>query len=204
MNRQQTILVVDDEEEMLNLLTRTLELEGFDVIRAGDGTAALAQLEEQRPGLVILDIMMPGLDGFQVLDLIRKRSDVPVIMLTGKTEVTTLGDALSVGADDYVRKPFRAQVLTARIRAKLRRTESREKRWLPKVKPGKAGMIKVIIRFKNNMVMVFDEGGEQLPVYQGQYRDVKESILKNAAAEAIYAHGLTASGELQKVTRDNW
>ena len=204
MNRRRTILVVDDEDEMLNLLARTLELEGFDVIRAEDGRAALAQLEEQRPGMVILDIMMPGLNGFQVLDLIRKRSDVPVIMLTGKTEVTTLEDAISVGADDYIRKPFQTRVLIARIRAKLRRTESQEIRWLPKVKPGKTGMIKVIIRFNNNMVMVFDEGGEQLSVYQGQYRDVKESILKDAAAEAIYAHGLTASGELQKVTRDNW
>ena len=147
---------------------------------------------------------MPGLNGFQVLDLIRKRSDVPVIMLSGKTEVTTLRDALSVGADDYIRKPFRAQLLIARIRAKLRRTESQENRRLRKVKPGKADMIKSVIRFKNNMVMVFDEKGRQLPVYQGQYQEVKETILKEAAAEAIYAHGLTASGELLKVTRENW
>ena len=71
--------------------------------------------------MVILDIMMPGLDGLQVLDLIRQRSSIPIIMLTARCEVTTLRDALSLGADDYVRKPFRIQELLARIRAKLRR-----------------------------------------------------------------------------------
>ncbi len=71
--------------------------------------------------MVILDIMMSGLDGFQVLDLIRQRSSIPIIMLTARCEVTTLRDALSLGAGDYVRKPFRIQELLTRIRAKLRR-----------------------------------------------------------------------------------
>ena len=84
---------------------------------------ALALLEKRRPDLVILDIVMPGLDGFQVLDMIRQHSNVPVIILTGRCEVTTVRDALALGADDYVRKPFSTLELLARIRAKLRRAE---------------------------------------------------------------------------------
>jgi len=97
-------------------------VEGYDVITASDGSSALELLEEYKPELVILDIMMPGLDGFQVLDLIRKRSNVPVIMVTARGEVTSLRDALVLGADDYVRKPFSVRELVARVRAKLRRT----------------------------------------------------------------------------------
>lgn len=115
-------MVVDDEQEILRLLKRTLESEGYGVVLAADGRSALAHLEEHKPDLVILDIMMPGLDGFQTLDLIRQRSNVPVIMLTARCEVTTVRDTLSLGADDYVRKPFHTRELLARIRAKLRRT----------------------------------------------------------------------------------
>jgi len=117
-----SIMVVDDDQEMLRILKRTLELEGYDVAIAADGSSALALLEEWKPDLVILDIIMPGMDGFQVLDLIRQRSSIPVIMLTARREVTTLHDALALGADDYVRKPFATRELVARVRAKLRRT----------------------------------------------------------------------------------
>ena len=121
MKKHPCIMVVDDEQAILRLLSRTLEPEGYGVVVADNGRSALELLEDCRPDLVILDIMMPGLDGFQVLDLIRQRSNVPVIMLTARCEVTTLRDALSLGADDYVRKPFRKGELLARIRAKLRR-----------------------------------------------------------------------------------
>ena len=121
MKEHPCILAVDDEQAILRLLSRTLEPEGYSVVVAADGRSALNLLEEHKPDLVILDIMMPGLNGFQVLDLIRQRSNVPVIMLTARSEVTTLRDALSLGADDYVRKPFGRGELLARIRAKLRR-----------------------------------------------------------------------------------
>ena len=123
MKRNQLILVVDDDQEILKMLNSILKLEGYDVALAADGKSAMALLEKHEPDLVILDIVMPELDGFQVLDLIRRCSDVPVIMLTARYEVTTLRDALVLGADDYVRKPFRTRVLLARIRAKLRRVE---------------------------------------------------------------------------------
>ncbi len=100
-----------------------LEPEGYGVVAADNGRAVLELQQEYNPDLVILDIMMPGLDGFQVLDRIRQRSNVPVIMLTGRCEVTALRDALSLGADDYVRKPFGTRELLARIRTKLRRAE---------------------------------------------------------------------------------
>jgi len=121
MMKHLCIMVVDDEPEIRRLLKRCLEPEGYDVITASDGNSALAVMGKCEPDLVVLDIMMPGLNGFEVLEFIRQRSDIPIIMLTGKQEVTTLRDALSLGADDYVRKPFRRGELLARIRAKLRR-----------------------------------------------------------------------------------
>lgn len=122
MKRRELILVVDDDVEILRILTRSLELEGYDVTTAADGRSALATLDDSKPDLVILDIVMPELDGFQVLDLMRQRSNVPVIMLTAKSEVDSMRDAMALGADDYVRKPFHIRVLVARVRAKLRRT----------------------------------------------------------------------------------
>lgn len=122
MKDQQRIMVVDDDHEMLKLLNRTLELEGFNTIVVDDGDSALTLLDKIDPDLVILDIAMPGLDGLQTLDLIREHSNVPVIMLSAMSEVTTLQRALSLGADDYIKKPFSTRLLIARIRAKLRRT----------------------------------------------------------------------------------
>ena len=122
MKKKTHIMVVDDNHEMLKIVGRVLELEGYDVSTAPDGSSALALLSECKPDLIILDIIMPGLDGFQVIDHIRRRSDVPIIMLTAKHEVTLLRKALVLGADDYIRKPFDAKVLVARVRAKLRRT----------------------------------------------------------------------------------
>jgi len=121
MKKHTCIMVVDDEQAILRMLSRTLEPEGYGVIAADNGRSALDLLEEHKPDPIILDIMMPGLDGFQVLDLIRHRSNIPVIMLSARREVTTVRDALTLGADDYVRKPFYTRELLARIRAKLRR-----------------------------------------------------------------------------------
>jgi len=124
MKKHTCIMVVDDEQAILRLLNRTLEPEGYGVVAANNGRSALDLLEEHRPDLVILDIMMPGLNGFQVLRLMRQRSNIPVIMLTARREVTTVRDALTLGADDYVRKPFHTREFLARIRAKLRRAGS--------------------------------------------------------------------------------
>ena len=121
MENSPCIMVVDDDQELLKLLQLILELESYRAITAQDGALALALLEEHKPDLIILDIVMPGIDGFQLLGHIRRRSDVPIIMLTGKSEVTFMRQALATGADDYLRKPFSTVELLARIRAKLRR-----------------------------------------------------------------------------------
>jgi len=121
MKKNTCIMVVDDEQTILRLLDRTLKPAGYDVVLASDGSSALKLLEKHSPDLVILDIMMPGLNGFQVLRLIRQRSSIPVLMLTAKREAETVRDALNLGADDYVRKPFHTLELLARIKAKLRR-----------------------------------------------------------------------------------
>jgi len=122
MKKHASILVVDDEETVLNLVQRILEEAGYSVVTAANGEEAFDKVLRDGIGLMLLDIKMPGLDGFQVLDLIRQRSNIPVIMLTGLAEVDSLLDALNNGADDYITKPFKPRELVARIEAKLRRS----------------------------------------------------------------------------------
>lgn len=121
MRKRTCIMAIDDEVEILRLLKNILEDEGYEFVGATGGDSAFSIMQEHQPALIILDIMMPGLDGFQVLELIRRKSDVPVIMLTGRGEVTALRDSVEIGADDYIRKPFYPLELVARVRAKLRR-----------------------------------------------------------------------------------
>jgi len=122
MKKCATVMVVDDEEAVLNLVQRILEEAGYNVFTATNGREALDKISQLDVDLLLLDIMMPGLNGFQVISLLRKQSDIPVIMLTGVGEVTSVRDALNLGADDYVTKPFRPRELVARIEAKLRRS----------------------------------------------------------------------------------
>jgi DNA-binding response OmpR family regulator len=117
------ILVVDDEESISEFVKRVLELEGYDVTTAADGESALAHLSEQAPDLVLLDIKMPGLNGYQVLARIRETSSVPVMMLTAVREGTAMERSLGLGASDYLIKPVSVKVLIARIKAKLRRSK---------------------------------------------------------------------------------
>jgi DNA-binding response OmpR family regulator len=122
MNERQRILLVDDDQDMLRVLNRTLKLEGFDTIIVADGDSALNLMDRIKPDMVILDEIMPGDDSLQVVDHIREHSDVPIIMLTKKYEMEALRQALSHGADDFIRKPFGTKSFVARVRAKLRRT----------------------------------------------------------------------------------
>jgi len=121
MNKR--ILVVDDEEWVRELVGRYLEAAGFDVVTAADGRKALTQFDSHRPDLVILDWMLPGLDGLEVAARIRKESSVPIIMLTACTEEGDRIQGLEFGADDYVVKPFSTRELEARVRAVLRRSQ---------------------------------------------------------------------------------
>jgi two-component system, OmpR family, KDP operon response regulator KdpE len=117
------ILVVDDEARMVRFVRMNLELEGFQVVEANDGVEALEKVRDALPDLVLLDVMMPGMDGFETLARLREISTVPVIMLTVKGEETDRIRGLELGADDYVAKPFSPRELASRIRAVLRRAE---------------------------------------------------------------------------------
>ena len=118
------ILVIDDEPSIVNLVTAYLKPEGYEVFTAMDGPSGLKAARAFKPDLIILDIMLPGMDGIELLSRLRRESEVYVIMLTARTEETDKIVGLSVGADDYVTKPFSPRELTARVKAALRRLQA--------------------------------------------------------------------------------
>jgi two-component system alkaline phosphatase synthesis response regulator PhoP len=118
------ILVIDDEPSITKLVSAYLKPEGYEVFIASDGNAGLKAARVYKPDLIILDVMLPGMDGVELLSRLRRESDVYVIMLTAKTEETDKIVGLSVGADDYVTKPFSPRELVARVKAALRRIET--------------------------------------------------------------------------------
>jgi len=122
-----TILLIEDEEPILESVSYSLRNEGFEVITAVDGLAGLAAARNDRPDLIILDLMLPKLGGLDLCRLLRKESSVPVIILTAKTEEVDRVVGLELGADDYVTKPFSTRELIARIRAVLRRADNTAK-----------------------------------------------------------------------------
>ncbi len=122
--KNKTILVVDDEERMARFIRLNLEHDGFQVVEAYRGMQAMQQYRDSLPDLVLLDVMMPDIDGFEVLSMLREISNVPVIMLTAKGEEDDRVRGLELGADDYVTKPFSPRELVSRVRAVLRRTDS--------------------------------------------------------------------------------
>jgi len=125
MNARPRILVVDDDADIRLLLRELLERAGYTVDEGEDGKSGLRQLFANAPALVILDVSMPDMDGYQTLERIRDLSDVPVLMLTARTQELEKVRGLSAGADDYVAKPFGRQELLARVQALLRRTGGR-------------------------------------------------------------------------------
>ncbi len=117
------IVVVDDEVSIIRFVSARLRKEGYEIITAGKGEEALLRAEEENPTLVLLDIMMPKMDGFEVCRRLREWSEVPIIMLSAKGEESDKVKCLDLGADDYVTKPFGGEELLARVRAVLRRAE---------------------------------------------------------------------------------
>src|SRR6266540_5515596 len=117
-----TVLVVDDEPIVRDVVVRYLQREGYETLEAGDGLHAQELLRKHEPSLVVLDLMLPGLDGLQLCQWIRARSELPVIMLTARAEEADRIVGLELGADDYVTKPFSPRELAARVRTVLRRS----------------------------------------------------------------------------------
>lgn len=129
---KQKILIVDDDENIAELISLYLIKECFDTEIAGDGETALSLTESYNPDLILLDLMLPGIDGYEVCQRIRKTRDVPIIMLSAKGEVFDKVLGLKMGADDYIIKPFDSNELVARVRAVLRRATARQAEPAPK------------------------------------------------------------------------
>ncbi len=121
----ETIMIVDDEERIIQLAQMYLEQEGYAVTSAQDGTSAYQQIMQDEPGLIILDLMIPGIDGWELCRRVRASSDVPILMLTARSDDIDKIVGLELGADDYLTKPFNPRELVARVKAILRRTDRR-------------------------------------------------------------------------------
>ncbi len=120
------ILVVDDDAALSEMIGIVLESEGFEAVFSAEGTTALEMFRQSQPDLVLLDLMLPGIDGIEVCKRIRAESDVPIVMLTAKSDTADVVLGLEAGADDYVPKPFKPRELVARVRARLRRRDDDE------------------------------------------------------------------------------
>ncbi|QFQ02953.1 DNA-binding response regulator MtrA [Corynebacterium urogenitale] len=116
-----TILVVDDDPAIAEMLTLVLQGEGFNTIVVGDGLDAVRKAREVHPDLILLDLMLPGMNGIDVCKAVREESTVPIVMLTARTDTVDVVLGLESGADDYIHKPFKPKELVARVRARLRR-----------------------------------------------------------------------------------
>ncbi|HEY1391242.1 MAG TPA: response regulator transcription factor [Ktedonobacterales bacterium] len=121
--KKTTILAADDDPQILRLVTRNLQFDGYEVIAVSDGQAALEQIEAHSPDLVLLDVMMPRMDGFTVTQKVREFSSVPIILLTARGQDQDKIHGLDLGADDYLTKPFSVEELLARVRAVIRRSQ---------------------------------------------------------------------------------
>ena len=174
-----TILVVDDAPDSLRFLTDTLEGEGYGVRIARDGHAALASLAAELPDLVLMDAVMPGIDGFELCRTIRRTSDVPVVMVTARNDTHDIVAGLEAGADDYLTKPFAPKELSARIRALLRR-----------IRPSAQGHARLVF---GDLELIPDEGkvlreGTEVHLTKTEFRllcELAESPGKVLSREAL-------------------
>ena len=164
-------LIVDDDIRMLRMMQRILELEGYRVRTASDGKAALDAFDEENPDLILLDIMMPDIDGYAICQNIREFSQVPIIMVTSKDNSEEKVEGLDAGADDYITKPFAANELTARVRAVLRRTKLWDERPEPVFHSGD-----LVIDFARRRVTL---SGQEVNLTATEYR-ILSYLARNA------------------------
>jgi DNA-binding response OmpR family regulator len=171
-NAPQIILIVDDEARMRRFIRMNMELEGFQVIEAENGLVALDQIRKHNPDLVLMDVMMPEMDGFETLRLLREISTVPVILLTVKGDEEDKIHGLSLGADDYITKPFSPRELNSRVNAVLRRSQ-----W-PAPPPRTVLRIddRLSIDFNRHQVIV---DGERIDLRPTEYRLLSQ-LIQNA------------------------
>jgi DNA-binding response OmpR family regulator len=183
MQEQKSLaLVVDDDPEILRLVSLNLRLENFCAITTADSSEALQLVRDEQPALVLLDIMMPGTDGFRVCQQIREFSEVPIIILTAKGDVNEITRGLDLGADDYVVKPFNVNELAARVKAVLHRTKSPQETPQTTVASGK-----LVIDFAQRLVRIGDSEAALPPI---EYRLLR-LLASNAGKVITHGHLLT-------------
>lgn len=181
--RRFRILVVDDEVRILNFLSTKLKASGYEVLTAGNGITGLEQVQAQEPDLVVLDLLMPKMDGLEMLKQLRTFSPVPVIILTAKGADTDRIKGLQLGADDYLPKPFNPDELVARIEAIRRRLEPDERRKIPEVL--ELGNITVDFRKRNVLV-----NGEEKYLTRTEWLLLSQ-LINNAGRLMLYEELLT-------------
>ena len=182
-NKDKTILVVDDQPSLVRLVRDNLESLSFRVLVASDGMTALDLVENDKPSLVILDLMLPGMDGYAVCRRIREFSTIPIIMLTARNERADLVAGFEAGADDYVTKPFSAEELLVRVKAVLRRSEYHEvNKYLPTFVCGS-----IHVDFVRHEV---SKNGEMIALTPTEYR-LLYSLATNAGRVMLHSDLLT-------------
>ena len=181
--RRFRILVVDDEERILNFLSTKLKASGYEVLTASNGIEGLEQAQAQEPDLVVLDLLMPRMDGLEMLKQLRTFSPVPVIILTAKGADTDKIKGLQLGADDYLPKPFNPDELVARIEAIRRRMEPDERRKIPEIL--ELGNITVDFRKRNVLV-----NGEEKYLTRTEWLLLSQ-LINNAGRLMLYEELLT-------------
>lgn len=182
MSHKALVMVVDDDPGLVRLINLNLELEGYSVITANNGKAALQMIKDEQPALVLLDIMLPNMDGFQVCERIREFSDVPIIMITAKGGVEDVVRGLDIGADDYVIKPFSINELVARVKAVLHRAKFPQENAQPPFAYGQ-----LCIDFNHHLVTI---EGKEVPLPPTEYR-ILCLLARNPGRVLTHDHLLT-------------
>lgn len=181
--RQFRVLVVDDEPPILKFLEVKLKASGYEVLTAGNGLEALAQAQAQEPDLIVLDVVMPGMDGFETLKQIRAVSAVPVIILSAREANTDKVKGLKLGADDYLAKPFNPDELVARIEAVRRRLAPAENRKVVDV----IELGRITINLKNHLIIV---DGKEIQLTRIEWLLLSE-LARNKGKLMLYGELLT-------------
>lgn len=198
-SKKASVLVVDDDVHMLRLLRRILELEGYHVVAAADGEAALDVFDEENPDLVLLDVLMRGMDGCTVCRRIREFSQIPIIMVTVRDNEEDKLEGLGAGADDYVTKPFASKELTARVKAVLRRTKLWDERPKPAFHSGD-----LIVDFTRRRVTL---GGQEVNLTATEYkllsylaRNAGRVLTPNQILEMVWGEEYADESHVLRVT----
>ena len=198
-SKKASVLVVDDDVRMLRLLRRILELEGYQVVAAADGEAALDVFDEEKPDLVLLDVLMRGMDGCTVCRRIREFSQIPIIMVTVRDNEEDKLEGLGAGADDYITKPFASKELTARVKAVLRRTKLWDERPKPAFHSGD-----LIVDFTRRRVTL---GGQEVNLTATEYkllsylaRNAGRVLTPNQILEMVWGEEYADESHVLRVT----